>query len=279
MWSLNISTKSIFELIEPRFQTNAVGFTFTHKESKMTLLYCELGVIPMRKEPSDKSEMISQIIFGETATLLDQNEKWFMVRTNHDQYEGWVDKKQLRQTAPIKHIFTVKSLFAEAIHGYEHKLLPAGSLLPEETEDFMIKYGTTDSNPKYNSSTIEQSAMQFLGTPYLWGGRTFAGIDCSGFTQIIKRLHGKSIRRDAWQQAEEGEVVTFIEEAQTGDLAFFDNTEGRIVHTGIIIRTAQNDIEIIHASGKVRRDALDHQGIFNRETKEYTHQLRIIKRI
>ena len=76
-----------------------------------------------------------------------------------------------------------------------------------------------------------------------------------------------------------GSTISFIEEAQIGDLAFFDNAEGRIVHVGMVIRAAEGHFEIIHASGKVRIDALDHQGIFNRETSSYTHKLRIIKRM
>jgi len=113
----------------------------------------------------------------------------------------------------------------------------------------------------------------------LWGGRTAMGIDCSGFTQLVFSLNGISIPRDAYQQADIGTTVTFTEESQTGDLAFFDNAEGRIIHVGIILRDSDNGCRIIHASGKVRIDALDHQGVFHSEQLVYTHKLRIIKRI
>lgn len=249
------------------------------KQEKMQLLKCELGMIPMRKEPTDRSEMISQIIYGEHAALMDENEKWYMVRTQHDQYEGWVDKKQMVNAVGHQPTQIIRSLFAEIKKDTTKLMIPAGAFVDPTTDEVIVTSTHMASIEEKNRSTIEDTAMMFLGAPYLWGGRTFAGIDCSGLTQVVNRLHGKSIRRDAWQQAEEGEVVTFIEETQSGDLAFFDNAEGRIVHTGMIVRTKNNDIEIIHASGKVRRDALDHQGIFNRETGEYSHQLRIIKRI
>ena len=245
----------------------------------MQLLKCELGTIPMRKEPTDRSEMISQMIFGETAELLDQNEKWMMVRTQFDHYEGWVDKKQLVACQDEQQSTMITSLFAQITDGHESKVIPAGSYIDLSHSKFEMKSGEIGTSLEYHNDSLEKTARMFLGSPYLWGGRTFAGIDCSGFTQIVFKLHGKKIRRDAWQQSEQGEAVTFIEEAQSGDLAFFDNADGKIIHVGIIFRTKNNDIEIIHASGKVRCDALDHQGIFKRETGEYTHQLRIIKRI
>ena len=119
------------------------------------------------------------------------------------------------------------------------------------------------------------NALIFLNAPYLWGGRTPFGIDCSGFTQIVYRLQGINIPRDAHQQAEVGNTLSFIEESQEGDLAFFDDSEGEITHVGIIM----NNNNIIHASGKVRIDKLDQQGIFNIEKKIHTHKLRIIKSI
>ena len=120
-----------------------------------------------------------------------------------------------------------------------------------------------------------KNAFYFLNSPYLWGGRTPFGIDCSGFVQIAARLSGISLPRDTQEQAEEGEIINLISEAKPGDLAFFDNIDGRIIHVGIILENGQ----IIHASGKVRIDTIDHQGIFNEESKKYSHQLRVIKRI
>jgi cell wall-associated NlpC family hydrolase len=128
------------------------------------------------------------------------------------------------------------------------------------------------------SSDIIGLARQYIDTPYRWGGRSPLGIDCSGFVQNVFLVMGTELPRDAWQQAEKGETVAFVEEAQTGDLAYFDNAEGSITHVGIVIREEEK-LLIIHASGKVRIDKLDHQGIFAEDTEEYTHQLRLIKRI
>jgi cell wall-associated NlpC family hydrolase len=121
---------------------------------------------------------------------------------------------------------------------------------------------------------IAENAYMYLHSPYLWGGRTPFGIDCSGFTQMVYKLAGIKLKRDAWQQAEQGSLIHLVDEARQGDLAFFDNDEGRIIHVGIVLPNNK----IIHASGKVRLDSLDHHGIFNQETKKYTHNLRLIKR-
>jgi hypothetical protein len=127
---------------------------------------------------------------------------------------------------------------------------------------------------------VHIAAMMFMGVPYLWGGRTIFGMDCSGFTQLVARLTGKSIPRDAWQQAEGGELISFLDQAATGDMAFFDNEEGRITHVGLIMKSPDNPglSTIIHCSGQVRLDVLDHEGIFNLETRAYTHKMRLIKR-
>ena len=123
------------------------------------------------------------------------------------------------------------------------------------------------------SESIVNCAKEFLNVPYLWGGKSFFGIDCSGFTQIIYKIHGIKIPRDAYQQAEIGDALTFIEEAKPGDLAFFENKEGRIHHVGIILA----DQKIIHAHGKVRIDSLDSTGIFNKDQNKHTHKLRFIR--
>jgi hypothetical protein len=124
-------------------------------------------------------------------------------------------------------------------------------------------------------SNIIATAYLYLNAPYLWGGKTPFGIDCSGFTQMVYKLNGYQLLRDASQQASQGEVLSFIEESEPGDLAFFDNEEGHIIHVGIIL---ENNY-IIHASGKVRVDRLDHLGIYNAETNRHTHRLRVIKKI
>lgn len=225
-----------------------------------------LSVIPMRATPSDKAEMVNQILFGETFDMLEIQEKWSKVRLHHDNYEGWIDNKQYsllkEKRKKINATNRIKQLFKKVITPYGSQLLPMGAIHFTEQP---------------NNKNLLQTAKQLLNAPYLWGGRTPMGIDCSGFTQLVFSLHGVQLKRDAYQQATQGKSIQLIN-AATGDLAFFTNTEGRIIHVGIIIQQ-KNKLSIIHASGKVRIDILDEHGILNVETKKYTHQLHSIKRI
>ena len=141
------------------------------------------------------------------------------------------------------------------------------------TEGFQFE-GLKTSGIKPKSDLIT-TAYQYLNAPYLWGGKTPFGIDCSGFTQMVYKLNGYHLLRDASQQAGQGDALSFIEESEPGDLAFFDNDEGKIIHVGIMM---ENNY-IIHASGKVRIDRLDHLGIYNAEQNRHTHRLRVIKKI
>lgn len=154
-------------------------------------------------------------------------------------------------------------------------LLP-GSTLPHFSEStFKINEQSFEYNGEFIQNDILTTANHFLNAPYLWGGRSLFGIDCSGFTQVVFKIHGKKLNRDASQQAKQGETVAFRSAALGGDLAFFDNEEGRITHVGIML----NNDQIIHASGKVRIDLIDDHGIIHKETGRYSHKLRIIKRI
>jgi hypothetical protein len=234
-----------------------------------------VAVAPLRREPSDRSEMVSQGLFGEELEVLEKQEKWSMIRLTSDGYEGWIDNKQFELQANTDELTRVNlPLIQCAPTKHDFVWLPAGAMMPKNWMQTSTTVNWTGSQ-----EDIEKCALLFLNAPYLWGGRTVMGIDCSGFTQIVMRLNGISIPRDAYQQADYGSTVTFIEESQTGDLAFFDNAEGRIIHVGIILRESGNACHIIHASGKVRVDALDHEGIFHSEKSVYTHKLRIIKRI
>lgn len=248
---------------------------------------CNLAVIPLRFEPSDKSEITSQVLFGEHFEIIDTHNQWSKIRVQFDKYEGWVDSKQyqLISEQDFKNLsedtIILNGDFVEYITGPNNLLLPItlGASLsflhyPEiNTSQFGFE-GIKESGLKDRNNLIK-TAYKYLNAPYLWGGKTPFGIDCSGFTQMVYKLNGIALLRDASQQALQGETLSFIEEAQPGDLAFFDNAEGRITHVGIILQ----DHYIIHASGKVRIDKLDHSGIFNETTQQYTHNLRVIKKI
>ena len=219
--------------------------------------------------------MVSQALMGESLLVLEHQEKWSMIRMDVDGYEGWIDNKQLGVFNGDEQVVQLSAAITRCLTGSgDFMLVPAGAMVP-------TSWKCDDAQMQFvgDAKSIEECARQFLNAPYLWGGRTILGMDCSGFTQLVMRLNGVAIPRDAYQQAELGVIISFVEETQTGDLAFFDNAEGRIIHVGIVIRGADDDVRIIHASGKVRIDTLDHQGIFNKEQAYYSHKLRIIKRI
>lgn len=249
---------------------------------------CNLSIVPCRKEPSDKSEMVTQLLFGEHFELLDNKGNWQLIKIAYDGYECWIDKKQFHPISSITGISdTTTALTSEIIQLAENKksgITPVvlGSSLPRfknksfslGKEEYSFEGESILPFPKNKEREITEVAKWYLNAPYLWGGRSPFGIDCSGFTQMAYKMNGIKLKRDAWQQAEQGKALNFLEEAIAGDLAFFDNEEGKIVHVGIIL----DDGKIIHASGKVRIDKLDHQGIYNEEQKKYTHRLRVAKK-
>ena len=259
----------------------------------MTYGLCNLPVIPLRSHPSQRSEMVSQVLFGESFKILDSKDSWLLVSLEYDDYEGWVDALQCIQiteqiydrlsndkqyvTGLSSHSVCLKLGLEEMIN-----LLP-GSTLPflEDTKfkinDQEYLYLGESSIPYSEDfhNSIEETAQFYLNAPYLWGGRSLFGIDCSGFSQIVYKHLGIKLLRDARQQVIQGRTVDFIQESKAGDLAFFDNDKGEVSHVGIIL----DDSEIIHASGRVKIDRLDEQGIFCNDMQKYTHKLRVIKRI
>ncbi|RYE31681.1 MAG: hydrolase Nlp/P60 [Sphingobacteriaceae bacterium] len=245
-----------------------------------------LAIVPLREEPAHRAQQVSQLLFGETFTVLESNEQWLKIKTGNDYYKGWIqaiqsvflDKAEYEsfKQKPIQ--VTHEPVTVIRRNDQNSMLfLPAGSCLPELVDqkfsinkiDYELQ---TPLQPKQNN--LITYAETYLNTPYLWGGRTHFGIDCSGFSQAVFRQFDIEINRDAWQQAEQGVLVDFLQAAKAGDLAFFDNEAGRIIHVGIML----NNEQIIHASGSVKIDRIDDQGIFSAEQKKYTHQLRIIKR-
>ncbi|MBL7923980.1 MAG: C40 family peptidase, partial [Bacteroidia bacterium] len=242
---------------------------------------CSLSVIPVRAEAAHRSEQVSQLLFGETFSILEEQGEWLRVRITFDDYEGWIQKSQhaalslteyneLQRSRPFLSFDLVQIL----INHQSITSVLLGSVLPWYRSGH-CRIGNINYNFEGNARQAENSgsgkfvvenAYMYLNAPYLWGGRSPFGIDCSGLTQMAYKLSGVSLKRDAWMQAEQGQTIHLLDETQTGDLAFFDNEEGRIIHVGIL--TSKN--RIIHASGQVRLDSIDHHGIFNTDLKKYT---------
>lgn len=250
---------------------------------------CNLSIVPIRAEASDTSEMTSQLLFGEHFTILEHEKNWSKIRIYFDDYEGYIDNKQFEEISEdyFEKLNAKTPIYSGEIIDFitsstnDLLTIPLGARLPYfANNEFAInsvkyKFEGTVFNGKLPKSEIIQKAFAFINTPFLWGGKTPFGIDCSGFTQMVYKLCGYQLYRDAKQQATQGDVLSFIEESEPGDLAFFDNDEGEIIHVGIIL----NDYHIIHAHGKVRIDTLDHSGIFNADLQKHTHKLRVIRKL
>ena len=244
---------------------------------------CHLSIVPIRTLPDDSTEMVSQLLYGEYFKVLESRKKWSRIRVSYDNYEGWVANNQI--TLIEENIFqklngtTNDSFSADIVShvcGEGEMLLPIllGSVI-STTEILNHSFEGDSIEGKSSKSNLVDTSLLYLKAPYLYGGKTPFGIDCSGFTQMVYKINGYRLKRDAEEQSKQGEALSFIEESEPGDLAFFDNNEGIIDHVGIILK----DNYIIHAFGHVRIDRLDHTGIFNSEKKMYTHKLRVIKKI
>ena len=263
---------------------------------------CLQTVIPVRSEPSHKTEMVTQVLFGELFRILSSEKGWAKVQLSYDDYMGWIalNQVQLLTEKEFLNLFNAETAVALDLvqlisNQTRNSIAPIiiGSSLPGYfngdftilNDHYFYDGAVAESSPFDIISTrqdhlkakhaIISDAMMYLNAPYLWGGRTPFGIDCSGLVQMVYKIKKIKLLRDASQQATHGEPLNFVSEAEPGDLAFFDNEEGNITHVGIMVDKSR----IIHASGKVRMDTIDHEGIYNTEEQRYTHKLRIIKRI
>lgn len=252
----------------------------------MEYVACKVPAAPVRKKASHQSEMVNQVLFGETMLVLREKKKWSRVITLFDNYEGWVTNNQLESiggylaktfnpwvTTDLLNVIELKN---------QNMHIPIGSSLlgfdGQKGKFGKIEYQFSGNKIKRNeripnSDLLEKFSKQWLNAPYLWGGRTLMGVDCSGFVQTVFKLLGIDLPRDAWQQAQRGKPVDKLKEAASGDLVFFNDKE-EIVHVGILLNQGQ----IIHASGKVRIDAINKIGIINLDTRRRTHRLKAIRR-
>ncbi|MEL6918641.1 MAG: C40 family peptidase, partial [Bacteroidota bacterium] len=222
-------------------------------------------------------------LYGDHFKVLEERKKWSRIRISYDQYEGWINNKQF--TIITEEAFQT----IEKLETTRYSADLVSSICTQKDILIPIALGSSIHNltllsHRYEGNSIEgvmeksnliETAVLYVNAPYLWGGKTPFGIDCSGFTQMVHKINGYKLARNAVHQSEQGTALSFIEESEPGDLAFFDNSEGVIDHVGIIM---QNN-HIIHSYGKVRIDRLDHTGIFNNEIGNYTHKLRVIKKI
>ncbi|MFK5974640.1 MAG: C40 family peptidase [Flavobacteriaceae bacterium] len=244
---------------------------------------CHLSIVPLRSIADNSAEMISQLLYGEHFKIIENRKSWSKVRLAFDGCEGWVSNLQITIIEKEDYVgielgksINYASDLVSFVDTGKNNLIPIvlGStisnscILPNSYEGHSIGLQQEKSN-------LLKIAMLYLNAPYLSGGKSPFGLDCSGFTQMVYKINGYKLFRFASEQAAQGEALSFIEESEAGDLAFFDNKEGVIDHVGIIME----DNYIIHAYGKVRMDRLDHTGIFNTKIGNYTHKLRVIKKI
>lgn len=255
----------------------------------MQNVICCVPCSPLRAEATHKAEMVSQLIFGEPAHIIESGpDHWVKVVCDYDQYQGWCQESHLAGVDPqgVEHkkIRLTRKWISEIGFDGKPMHIPLGSVLPLKKNgrfilgEQVVTYKSKGWDPLAappNGKAIRKMALLFLNTPYLWGGKTIFGTDCSGFTQTIFRFFNVPLMRDAWQQANQGKPVRSLDQAKTGDLAFFANKEERITHVGILLHAKQ----IIHASGKVRIDKIDQDGIIDPVAPGRTHLLKTIRRL
>ena len=253
------------------------------------------SVVPIRAEASEASEQQTQMLFGETCTILEEKPRWNRIKSDLDGQEGWADSKMICPMKPeefasysetYKQSAVVALPMAYAVSENNGQTIPlsAGTRLANYHDGHFEVLGVGfridptmvfEQVPELNQQNLLQTVRFFLNVPYLWGGKNALGMDCSGFTQVIMSLFGRSLLRNASEQATQGEPVSSLSECKAGDLVFFDHEDGKISHVGIVIDSER----VIHCSGRVKVERLDETGIFSSEQGQYTHHLVQLRRV
>lgn len=252
---------------------------------------CRLSIVPVRKEPAHGSELVTQLLFGEHYSVLSStpDKNWIHIKIYFDEYEGWIDNKQDKPISEeyfhdmINNEFKISTELTTSILYKKRPLqIVMGSVLPithtelfDLDEQFAFNGESKNLGQKRDFDYIRSTALKYLNTPYLWGGKTPFGIDCSGFVQMVFKIAGYKLKRDTSEQVRQGQIIKQFNNARPGDLAYFSDSNGKIGHVGIIFE----DSKIIHAYGQVRIDDLNEKGIFNVKSNIQTHKLEFIKRI
>jgi gamma-D-glutamyl-L-lysine dipeptidyl-peptidase len=251
-----------------------------------------LPLVPLRESDNERSELYTQLLFGEGVDVIETRERWLFVRSINDNYRGWVDRKMVQLLSSqdeeqleklTKHTVQVPLTVCYKTPSNEKLMLPGGSIIhTNKTDEFILGEESFHLNSLdlavesgIDGQAVIQRALQYLNAPYLWGGKSILGIDCSGLVQVVFAMFGTQLDRDASEQVESGLPIDFLSEAKAGDLAFFENDNGKIIHVGLLLNAHQ----IIHASGWVKIESIDSNGIISALTGEYTHKLRVIKRL
>jgi gamma-D-glutamyl-L-lysine dipeptidyl-peptidase len=252
---------------------------------------CRLSVVSVRKEPADTAEQVSQLLFGDHYKVqeISKDKKWLKIAIDFDQYQGWIDQKQ-HQTISQEYFDHINNaefkittdITASLLYNKSPLMVLLGSIIPISSaelfkmeEQFAFNGEAKNLGQKREFEFLKNIAMKYLNAPYLWGGKSPFGLDCSGLTQMVFKISGYKLSRDAAQQATQGRPIKGLTDCKPGDLAFFKNKDGKISHTGILL----GPDKIIHASGKVRIDPVNEEGIRNNETRLLTHPLSHIRRI
>lgn len=227
---------------------------------------CKLPVVPMRKEMSHESELVSELLFNDIYEVTEETGDWIKIKTLYDSYVGYLRTLQhfeISENELNEYISKEKYIVNEPVCTYNNNVLTFGSKIFERHENAI------PLRKVYDPNIMVECAIKMLGTPYRWGGKSVMGIDCSAFVQLCAKVAGYKLPRDASQQFEFGSKIDNLSDTKAGDLAFFKNKNNHITHVGILL---SND-KIIHASGKVRIDTIDSKGIYNKELNCYTHEL------